>query len=442
MVSTDQQSTARQNLVLHEAGIEDPVVFEEEAGTSSRLHPLERPKFGELLTYARPGDSVHISEMFRLVRGTGHILDVLDVLHRDRLALRIHDGAFSAMDLIARHPRTGELLSTVKFMVQTLAAAGELHRDLQRELTYDGLRAAEAKGSRGGRRPAVAAAQTADVRTAYLEGRSIAARARDHSVSRGAIRTAVADLLPDHTAIEEDSPAPELPVALDMPGKVADFLRTTELDPAERDALDQGGPYDAARATPCASAPSPPCTSDSSPAASPSTAATAFPRSLLSARRAANTRTASARSHQRDHDHRLSVNRCTDVPLGRISAHLLAATARSLSHDPLSPLATSASTTATATAHASGTPEPAPSNWPFPGSARAVTSPPGCSNAAAGPRRPSSRWWPPPTETPDGPPRQSGAEPRREREGAVTPQSPRDRAPRQSNPVSRSREIT
>ncbi|MFG2660956.1 hypothetical protein [Streptomyces sp. NPDC048425] len=99
--------------------------------------------------------------MFRLVRDTGHILDVLDVLHPDRLALRIHDGAFSAMDLTARHPRTGELLSTVKFMVQTLAAAGELQRDLQRELTYDGLRAAEAKGSKGGRRPAVAAAKTA-----------------------------------------------------------------------------------------------------------------------------------------------------------------------------------------------------------------------------------------------------------------------------------------
>ncbi|WP_436844968.1 hypothetical protein [Streptomyces roseoverticillatus] len=52
---------------------------------------------------------MHISEMFRLIRGTGHILDVLDVLHRDQVALRIHDGAFSAMDLTARHPRTGEL---------------------------------------------------------------------------------------------------------------------------------------------------------------------------------------------------------------------------------------------------------------------------------------------------------------------------------------------
>ncbi|MEU8975883.1 recombinase family protein [Streptomyces monashensis] len=120
-------------------------------GTSSRLHPLQRPKFGELLAYARPGDTVHISE-FRLVRGTRHILDVLDVLHRARLALRKHDGAFSAMDLTTRRPRTGELLSTVKFMVQTPAAAGELQRDLPRELTYDGLRAAEAKGNKGGRR--------------------------------------------------------------------------------------------------------------------------------------------------------------------------------------------------------------------------------------------------------------------------------------------------
>ncbi len=211
-------------------------MFVEDAGTSSRLHPLQRPRFGELLAYARPGDVVYISEMFRLVRGTGHILDVLDVLHTDRLALRIHDGAFSAMDLTARHPRTGELHSTVKFMVQTLAAAG----DLQRELTYDGLRAAEAKGHKGGRRPAVTVEKTDAVRTTYLEGRSIAALARDHGVSRGAIRTAVADLMPDRIATEEAAPAPEQPIVLDMPGKVADFLRATDLEPSERAALDQG----------------------------------------------------------------------------------------------------------------------------------------------------------------------------------------------------------
>jgi hypothetical protein len=97
------------------------------------------------------------------------------------------------VDLTARRPRTGELLSTVKFMVQALATAGEL----QPEPTYDGLRAAEAQGNEGGRRPAIAADT---VRTAYLAGRSIAALARDHDVSRGAIRTVVADLMPDYPA--------------------------------------------------------------------------------------------------------------------------------------------------------------------------------------------------------------------------------------------------
>ncbi|MET9243043.1 hypothetical protein [Nonomuraea sp. NPDC003709] len=119
----------------------------------------------------RPGDTVHISEMFRLVRGTGHILDVLDVLHRDQVALRIHDGAFL---------RYGPHRPSPAHRGVAVHAAGEL----QRELTYDGLRAAEAKGSKGRRRPAVAAEKTDDVRTAYLEGRSIAALARDHGVSR------------------------------------------------------------------------------------------------------------------------------------------------------------------------------------------------------------------------------------------------------------------
>lgn len=79
------------------------------------------------------------------------------------------------------------------------------------------------------------------VRVAYSGGASIAALARRHHVSRGAIRAATADLLPDHTAPGgQDVPAPEAPVALDMPGKVAGFLRTLNLSADERAALDNG----------------------------------------------------------------------------------------------------------------------------------------------------------------------------------------------------------
>lgn len=239
-VSTDQQSTARQNVVLADAQIDDPTIFEEEAGTSSRLHPLRRPKFVALLDYARPGDTIHVSEMFRLVRDNQHILDVLDVLHERRLFLTIHDGAFSSMDLTARHPRTGELLSTVKFMVQTLAAAGELQRDLQRELTYDGLRAAEAQGRKGGRRPAVSADDIPALRTRYIAGDTIAGLARAYNVSRGAVRTALGELLSQRAPSPRAPSAPEQPVTLSVPGKIADLLRGAELSTAERAALEGG----------------------------------------------------------------------------------------------------------------------------------------------------------------------------------------------------------
>ncbi|MEU3771992.1 hypothetical protein AB0F11_02020 [Streptomyces sp. NPDC032472] len=200
--------------------------------------------------------------MFRLVRGTGHILDVLDVLHRDQVALRIHDGAFSAMDLTARHPRTGELLSTVKFMVQTLAAAGEL----QRELTYDGLRAAEAKGNKGGRRPAVPADKTDAVRTAYLEAApsplspAITASAAAPSAPPSPIscpNTRPPAQAPRPRSCRSSSTCPaRSPTSSGPP--------TWNLSSASRST--KGWPYDAARATPCASAPPPRSTASSSSA--------------------------------------------------------------------------------------------------------------------------------------------------------------------------------
>ncbi|MFC8077752.1 hypothetical protein ACFUN8_19695 [Streptomyces sp. NPDC057307] len=91
-------------------------------------------------------------------------------------------------------------------MVQTLTAAD----DLQRE-----LRAAAAKGNKGGRRPAVKAQKNDDVRTAYLNGRSITTPAREHDVNRGAIRTAGADLLPAHTAGRQGAPTANSSTAAD-----------------------------------------------------------------------------------------------------------------------------------------------------------------------------------------------------------------------------------
>jgi hypothetical protein len=66
------------------------------------------------------------------------------------------------------------------------------------------------------------------------------AREKGEDPARRPAPSAVADLLPEYTAVDPGAPAPELAVALDMPGKVADFLRAAELEPAERATRDQG----------------------------------------------------------------------------------------------------------------------------------------------------------------------------------------------------------
>jgi transposase-like protein len=111
-------------------------------------------------------------------------------------------------------------------LVNVLVSVGQFQRDLQNELTREGLAAAWAQGAKSGRRPQIAKFSAVDdVGAAFRDGTSIAALAREHGVSRGAIRTAVADLLPDQ---------PERPVAttltaaqavlVEIPGKIARYL--------------------------------------------------------------------------------------------------------------------------------------------------------------------------------------------------------------------------
>lgn len=77
-----------------------------------------------------------------------------------------------------------------------------------------------------GRRPQVAKIGALDeVRQAFRTGASIAALAREHRVSRGAIRTAVADLLPDQPERSADAAEaePEM-VRVEVPGKIVRHL--------------------------------------------------------------------------------------------------------------------------------------------------------------------------------------------------------------------------
>lgn len=87
--------------------------------------------------------------------------------------------------------------SGTDLIINVLIAGGQFQRDLQNELTAEGVAAAEAEGRYRGRRPALSGDLAEEVRAAYRDqGASIAALARAHGVSRAAVRTALALKVP------------------------------------------------------------------------------------------------------------------------------------------------------------------------------------------------------------------------------------------------------
>jgi DNA invertase Pin-like site-specific DNA recombinase len=239
-VSTDEQSTQRQTHLLAEAGLvdgADGVRLFSDPATSSKIPALERTGFGELSGYARPGDRLTVSELYRLCRDLADILAVREWCRAHRVKLRVLSGALSGIvDLAAAD-------ATATMLVNVLVSVGQFQRDLQNELTRDGLAAARAGGAVSGRRSRLAELGVVDeVRRAFRDGASIAALARDHQVSRVAVRTAVADLLPNQperpAAVATNEPQA---IRVEIPGKIAEQLDGhPDLGEAERHALRRG----------------------------------------------------------------------------------------------------------------------------------------------------------------------------------------------------------
>jgi DNA invertase Pin-like site-specific DNA recombinase len=204
-VSTATQSLLRQRHILTEAGLlirtegvaegfhpAAGVLLFEDPATTSKIPALDRPAFGKIATAAHPGDTLTVSELFRLCRDLIDIHAVRDWCHHRGVKLRVLSGPLSNFHDLAADDATTALI------INVITAVGQFQRDLQNELTAEGITAAEAEGRYRGRPAALAGTQLDEVRAAYRDqGTSIAALAREHGVSRVAVRTALADLLPN-----------------------------------------------------------------------------------------------------------------------------------------------------------------------------------------------------------------------------------------------------
>ncbi|MFJ4343248.1 recombinase family protein [Streptomyces sp. NPDC088915] len=247
--STDKQTDARQRHALRPLLAAGAPVYEDPA-TSSRILSVNREGFKELLADAGVGDTIRIADAARLFRSVADVLALRPVLAKRGLHLRVESGLLSGIDLAATDSGT-------TMVVNVLASVLQFQRELIAENTVEGVAAAKASGKTLGRPSALDEDQAADVVQAYREGAAVKALAREYRTSAKTIRRVLDDAgarevpddlseLLDDAAPGEDADGdqvlvvPDPVVMLDVPGLLAEHLRTAAPDTAVHDALAAG----------------------------------------------------------------------------------------------------------------------------------------------------------------------------------------------------------
>jgi DNA invertase Pin-like site-specific DNA recombinase len=135
-VSTEDQNLNRQIDQLKELGIETKYIFlEKMTGTKK-----DRPQLKKLLDFARPGDTIVITDLTRISRSTKDLIALAEEL--DGREINIKSLKESWLDTATAQ---GKLLFTI------LAGLAQFERDLISERTREGLKSARARGRKGGR---------------------------------------------------------------------------------------------------------------------------------------------------------------------------------------------------------------------------------------------------------------------------------------------------
>jgi DNA invertase Pin-like site-specific DNA recombinase len=152
-VSTQDQNLDLQRDALQRAGCEK--IYEEK--TSGKAG-AKRPALEAALAYLRPQDVLVVWKLDRLGRSLVEMMRTIDELRRENVKFQSLTEHF---DSETAHGR---------FALQMHAAMAEYFLDLNRERTMEGLKAALARGRKGGRPPKLSAADIEAARALLAAG--------------------------------------------------------------------------------------------------------------------------------------------------------------------------------------------------------------------------------------------------------------------------------
>ena len=134
-VSTEEQNTARQEVLLRELGV-DEVFIDKASGKNA-----DRPELTRMMNYVRRGDTVIVESISRFARNTRDLLDLVERLTEKQV------------EFVSRKEAIDTTTPTGKFMLTVFAAVAELEREYILQRQREGIAIAKKQGKYTGRKP-------------------------------------------------------------------------------------------------------------------------------------------------------------------------------------------------------------------------------------------------------------------------------------------------
>ena len=134
-VSTEEQNTARQEVLLHELGV-DELFLDKASGKNT-----DRPALKRMMNYVRKGNTVIVESISRFARNTKDLLELVEQL------------TAKEVEFVSKKEAIDTTTPTGKFMLTVFAAVAELEREYILQRQREGIAVAKAAGKYTGRKP-------------------------------------------------------------------------------------------------------------------------------------------------------------------------------------------------------------------------------------------------------------------------------------------------
>ena len=134
-VSTSEQNTIRQEILMKELGVEE-IFVDKVSGKNTN-----RPQLKAMLEYVRRGDTVIVSEISRFARNTKDLLELVEAFCN------------KGVEFISKKESIDTTTPTGKFMLTIFGAVAELEREYILQRQREGIDDAKSQGKYTGRKP-------------------------------------------------------------------------------------------------------------------------------------------------------------------------------------------------------------------------------------------------------------------------------------------------